>query len=58
MITTLTDARRESRHLPSKLTVVSANVRGLRTNVGDLTHNFVLHHQADIVTMMEMWLNR
>ncbi|MPC09705.1 hypothetical protein E2C01_002323 [Portunus trituberculatus] len=44
-------------HLSQHLTVVSANVRGLRTNLGDLTHNFVLRHQADIVAVTETWLN-
>ena len=57
-ITSLTNARRESRHLTSNLTVASANVPGLFTNVGDLTHNLVLRHQADIVTVTETWLNR
>ena len=36
---------------------MSANVRGLRTNLGDLTHNFVHRHQADIVAVTETWLN-
>ena len=41
---------------PRKLTVLSANVRGLRTNIGDLTHNFILRHQADIAVVTETWL--
>ncbi|MPC67993.1 hypothetical protein E2C01_062182 [Portunus trituberculatus] len=45
------------KHLSQHLTVLSANVRGLRTNLGDLTHNFVLRHQADIVANTETWLN-
>ena len=40
-----------------RLTVLSANVRGLRTNLGDLTHNFVLRHNVDIVVATETWLN-
>ena len=32
-------------------------MRGLRTNVGDLTHNFVLRHRADVVAVTETWLN-
>ena len=36
---------------------MSANVRGLRSNLGDLTHNFVLRHQVDIVAVSETWLN-
>ena len=40
-----------------KLTVLSANVRGLRTNIGDLTHSFVLRHQVDIAVVTETWLN-
>ena len=39
------------------LTVVSANVRGLRTNIGDLSHNFVLRHRADVVAVTETWLS-
>ena len=37
--------------------MVSANVRGLRTNVGDLSHNFVLRQSADIVAVTETWLS-
>ena len=40
-------------YLSHHLTVVSANVRGLRTNLGDLTHNFVLRHRA----VTETWLS-
>ncbi|MPC51035.1 hypothetical protein E2C01_044872 [Portunus trituberculatus] len=43
-----------SRH---QLTVLSANVRGLRTNIGDLTHSFVLRHRVDIAVATETWLN-
>ena len=39
-----------------QLTVVSANVRGLRTNISDLSHNFVLRYKADIVAVTETWL--
>ena len=44
---------RPSRHL----TVVTANVRGLRTNIGDLSHNFILRQSADIVAVTETWLS-
>ena len=40
-----------------QLKVLSANVRGLRTNIGDLTHNCVLRHSTDIVVVTETWLN-
>ncbi|KAG0711837.1 hypothetical protein GWK47_019760 [Chionoecetes opilio] len=39
------------------LKILSANVRGLRTNIGDLTHNCVLRHSADVVVVTETWLN-
>ncbi|KAG0718991.1 hypothetical protein GWK47_007413 [Chionoecetes opilio] len=39
------------------LKIISANVRGLRTNIGDLTHNCVLRHSADVVVATETWLN-
>ena len=39
------------------LNILSANVRGLRTNIGDLTHDCVLRHSADIVVLTETWLN-
>ncbi|KAK3893596.1 hypothetical protein Pcinc_002601 [Petrolisthes cinctipes] len=38
------------------LTVLSTNVRGLRTNIGDLTHNFILRHRTDIAVVTERWL--
>ncbi|KAG0717350.1 hypothetical protein GWK47_008070 [Chionoecetes opilio] len=40
-----------------KLEILSANVRGLRTNIGDLTHNCVLRYRADVVVVTETWLN-
>ena len=49
----MTDTSRTRR----QLTVLSANVRGLRTNIGDLTHNFILRHQVDIVVVTETWLS-
>ncbi|MPC44936.1 hypothetical protein E2C01_038618 [Portunus trituberculatus] len=49
-------ARRGKGRSSSCLTVVMANVRGLRTNVGDLTHNFALRHGADVVAVTETWL--
>ena len=44
-------------HLNHHLTVLSANVRGLHTNLGDLTHNFVLRHHVDIVGVTETCLS-
>lgn len=40
-----------------KLTIVSANVRGLQTNIGDLTHSHVLPHNPDVVAAVETFLN-
>lgn len=45
--------RRQNFHL----TVVSTNVRGLCTNVDDLSHNFMLRQNADVVAVTETWLN-
>ena len=59
-ITSHANARRGSTHFITNLTVVSVNVRGLRTNLGTDnfgTHNVVLLHRADDVTMTEIWLN-
>ncbi|KAG0720249.1 hypothetical protein GWK47_048890 [Chionoecetes opilio] len=39
------------------LKILSANVRGLRTDIGDLTHNCVLRHSTDVVVVTETWLN-
>ena len=39
------------------LTIISANVRGFQTNVGDLTHSFVIPQNADIVACVETFLN-
>ena len=40
-----------------QLKILSANVRNLRTNIGDLTHNRVLRHSVNIVVVTETWLN-
>ena len=48
------EVARSSRH---KLTVLSANVRGLRTNIGELVHNFVQRNNVDIVVTTETWLD-
>ena len=50
-------ARSRVERASQQLKVLSANVRGLRTNIGDLTHNFVLRHSTDIVVVTETWLN-
>ncbi|KAG0728161.1 hypothetical protein GWK47_033070 [Chionoecetes opilio] len=39
------------------LKILSTKVRGLRTNIGDLTHNCVLRHSADVDMVTETWLN-
>ena len=39
------------------LTIISANVRGLLTNIGDLTHTFVNVHNVDIVATVETFFN-
>ena len=39
------------------LTILSANIRGFRTNVGDLSHNFINKHKADIVVTVETFLD-
>ena len=41
---------------PSSLKILSANIRGFRTNVGELTHA-VLRNSADIVVAIETFLN-
>ena len=43
--------------LRSKLTVLSANVRDLHNNIGDLTNNFILKYSADIAVATETWLD-
>ena len=42
---------------PHALTVISANVRGLQTNIGDLTHTFVNPYSVDIVATVETFFN-
>ena len=39
------------------LSILSANVRGFRTNLGDLTHSFVLPLKPDIIATVETFLN-
>ena len=39
------------------LSIISANVRGLQTNLGDLTHSFVLPLKPDIIATVETFLN-
>ncbi|KAG0729688.1 hypothetical protein GWK47_029826 [Chionoecetes opilio] len=40
-----------------KLTLVSANVRGLQTNIGDLAHSFIIPHNPHIIATVETFLN-
>ena len=42
---------------PGNITVISANVRGFQTNIGDLTHSHVLPHSPDIIATTETFLN-
>ena len=39
------------------LSIISSNVRGFQTNIGDLTHSFVIPQNADIVATVETFLN-
>ena len=39
------------------LQVLSANVRGLLTNIGDYTHSFINQYNADIVVAVETFFN-
>ena len=39
------------------LSIISANVRGLQTNIGDLIHSFVIPHRPDVVAAVETFLN-
>ena len=39
------------------LRVISANIRGFHTNIGELTHQFVLKNEADIVLAGETFLD-
>ena len=43
--------------LEDKLTLISANVRGLQTNIGDLVHSYVIPHSPDIIATVETFLN-
>ena len=42
---------------PHCLTIISANVRGLLTNIGDLTHSFVVPNGVDIVAAVETFFD-
>ncbi|KAG0713524.1 hypothetical protein GWK47_016052 [Chionoecetes opilio] len=46
-------------HRPSqeKLTLISADVRGLQINIGDLAHSFIIPHTPDIIATVETFLN-
>jgi len=39
------------------LCILSANVRGFQTNLGDLTHSHIIPHQPDIIAAVETFLN-
>ena len=38
------------------LSILSANVRGFQTNIGDLTHSFIIPRQPDIIVTVETFL--
>ncbi|KAG0712473.1 hypothetical protein GWK47_018400 [Chionoecetes opilio] len=40
------------------ITIISANVRGLQTNIGDLINTHVIPHNPDIVAAVETFLNK
>lgn len=39
------------------LTIISSNVRGFQTNIGDLTHSYIIPQNADVVATVETFLN-
>ena len=39
------------------LKILSANVRGFQTNIGDLTHSFINREKPDVVVTVETFLN-
>lgn len=39
------------------LSIISANIRGLQTNIGDLIHSHVIPHSPDVVATVETSLN-
>ncbi|KAG0722807.1 hypothetical protein GWK47_043877 [Chionoecetes opilio] len=39
------------------LSIISANVRGLQTSIGDLIHSHVIPHTPDVVATVETFLN-
>ena len=41
----------------SELKIVSANLRGFHTNVGELTHNVIVKNRADVVFVCETFLD-
>lgn len=45
------------RRAVDKLKIISANIRGFQTNLGDLTHTHVLPHSPDIIATTETFLN-
>ena len=40
-----------------RLDILSANIRGFLTNVGELTHSFVIKHNIDFIVAMETFLD-
>ena len=43
--------------MQEKLTFISANVRGMQSNIGDLTHSYVIPHSPDVIATVETFLN-
>ena len=51
---------KQPRHLQSstsELRILSANIRGFHTNVGELTHQFITKHKVDIAFVEETFLD-
>ncbi|KAG0721908.1 hypothetical protein GWK47_045477 [Chionoecetes opilio] len=52
-----TNTKRCDKPGSSELMIVSANVRGFHTNIGELTHNVIIKNRADIVFVCETFLD-
>ena len=56
-MTSFAGKRRHTGRAVKDLCIVSANLRGFHTNVGELTHRFILPNNADIVFVCETFLD-
>lgn len=41
----------------NEIKIISANLRGFRTNIGELTHQFILKNKVDVVFVEETFLD-